>query len=365
MRLFQLITFGRPYLAYFRARMPSSKAANYSEGLAALLNDRYSTSHILLPVLEGAETARFVVADDESLQRTWAHERGIAQNTSLESIVLSQIEEHRSDVLYNLTPVLFDSKFLRRLPGCVRKTVCWRAAPSGGADYTGFDLRLSNFKLALDEWQRQGYRAAWFEPSHDPVASQYAEGQRRDIDIAFVGSYGRLHANRNILLQRIAEMASRYQVRFHFAMGRSARLVNSIPFARYLFPQMALTRALRTVSQEAVYGRAMYELFGSTKIVINAAIDMAERFRGNMRCWEAMGCGSVMLSDEGVYPQGMNPGLDFEIYRDADDAILKIERILADYDTWRPMASRAVATMETTYSKQKQWAAFVKLVGQI
>ena len=365
MRVFQLITFGRPYLDYFDARrMTPHEDASHAERLAALLDDRYGNSHILQPVLERAGDARFVVADDEPLQRAWAREHGLPRDATLEAIVLAQIEEHRADVLYNLTPMLYDSRFLEHLPSCVRATVCWRAAPSGGSDFGGFDLRLSNFKPLLDEWQREGRHAAWFEPSHDPVAAEYAAAAR-DIDIAFVGSFSRLHAARNVLLQRIAGLAARYRVRFHLAIGRSARWVNALPPMRALFPRLSMPAALRRVSAGVVYGRAMYQLFGSARIVVNAAIDMANEFRGNMRCWEAMGCGALMLSDEGVYPPGMRAGRDFETYRDNDDALAKIERILADYDAWRPMAARGLTTMETTYSKAAQWAAFVRLIDKI
>ena len=364
MRLFQLFTFGRPYLHYFDARTTVPRDASHADRLAALLDDRYGNAHILQPVLDRAENACLVVADDERLQRAWADEHGMKRGASLESIVLAQIEEHRAEVLYNLTPVLFDSTFVKRLPSCVRATVCWRAAPSGIADFSRFDLRLSNFESGLAEWRREGYQAAWFDPSHDPISADYARGPR-EIEVAFVGSFGRLHGQRNTLLNRIAQLAPRYGIQMHLAMARSARLVNWLPLARFGFPQMALLPALRRVSRGEIYGRAMYRLFGNAKIVVNAAINMAEQFRGNMRCWEAMGCGALMLSDEGVYPPGMRAGRDFETYRDHDDAVAKIERILADYDAWRPMAARGLATMETTYSKAAQWATFVELVDKI
>src|SRR5258708_36033204 len=39
--------------------------------------------------------------------------------------------------------------------------------------------------------------------------------------------------------------------------------------------------------------------------IFNGAIDMAEEDRGNLRCFEAMGCGALMISDRGRYPKGM------------------------------------------------------------
>jgi hypothetical protein len=50
---------------------------------------------------------------------------------------------------FNLDPVRFLSTFVRRLPGCVRTTLCWRAASSGRSDLAAYgavlDIFPSNF----------------------------------------------------------------------------------------------------------------------------------------------------------------------------------------------------------------------------
>jgi hypothetical protein len=366
MRLFELITFGQAYLRHFdRNVAPKAAGSSYAALLAALLDDRHGNAHVLEPILAGAESARLVVADSSTLQDAWRAENGVPRDFDAADVVLAQIEEHRSEIFYNISPLLYDTRFVRRLPGCVKHTICWRAAPIGHADLSGYELSVGNFQSMIDEWTRLGRKAAWFEPAHDPVAAEIARGRARDIDVAFVGTYSWLHGRRNLLLQRIAELAPALRVRFHFSLGRSARVANALGPARALFPKLALPDSLRRVSHAPVYGRGMYELFGRSRIVINAAIDMASEFRGNMRCWEAMGCGALMLSDNGIYPPGMTPGADFATYDGIDDAVANIERIVADYDRWRPTAAHGLATMEQTYSKEAQWATFVKLVEQL
>ena len=66
--------------------------------------------------------------------------------------------------------------------------------------------------------------------------------------------------------------------------------------------------AIAEIAKPPVFGRQLYELIGSSKIVLNGAIDMAGTDRGNMRCFEAMGCGALLVSDAGGYPDGMQPG---------------------------------------------------------
>ena len=365
MRLFELITFGRPYLEHFASAGGRAGMTGHSELKQALLHDRYGNSHLLEPIDRGDPQAFLSIADDEPSQRAWARENGLPANASEEDLVLAQIEAHRSEVFYNISPIVFDSKFLRRLPGSVKRTICWRAAPIGSADLSLYDRCVCNFDGLLRQWAAMGLKTAWFEPAHDPVASEYGRRQDRPIDVAFVGGYSRHHTKRNLLLKRVAELGDRYRIRLHFSQGRAARIVNSAWPLRVLMPRLALDGAIRRVAGTPLYGRAMYDLFGSARVVINAAIDMANEFRGNMRCWEALGCGAVMVSDAGVYPPGMQAGRDFLAYRDGDEALAQIEQVLADYDRWRHVAAQGLQTIETTYSKSAQWAAFVKLVDAI
>src|SRR5207245_816326 len=64
--------------------------------------------------------------------------------------------------------------------------------------------------------------------------------------------------------------------------------------------------AVREVATDPIFGRDYYEVLSSAKIVLNGSIDMPSSDRGNMRCFEALGSGSLLLSDHGNYPQGMN-----------------------------------------------------------
>lgn len=365
MQLFELITYGRPYFDYFSTISTRHASDTHQRLKSILLDDRYSNAHLLEPIDLGSDDAFLSVADDQLSQRAWAREKGLGPRCSDEDIVLAQIEEHRTEVLYNISPILYDSRFVRRLPGSVKRSLCWRGAPIGRADLSQYDRCVCNFQGLLDQWSQQGIKTAWFEPAHDPVASGYGRNADRQVDVAFVGGYSRHHKRRNLLLRRIAELGHDHDIRFHFSLGLAARFVNSVWPMHWLFPGLVLEGSLRDAARQAIYGRGMYELFGNSRIVINAAIDMASEFRGNMRCWEALGCGAVMLSDEGVYPPSLQAGRDFETYRDADDAVMKIKRILADYESWRPMAKQGLETVETSFTKAAQWVAFVKLVDSI
>src|SRR5258708_7244587 len=96
--------------------------------------------------------------------------------------------------------------------------------------------------------------------------------------------------------------------------------------------------------------------------IFNGAIDMAEEDRGNLRCFEAMGCGALMISDRGRYPKGMEDGVTMVTYGEARDAVAAIEAGLNAPARMREIAAKGLELMQIEYSKEHQWAQFARLI---
>ena len=60
-------------------------------------------------------------------------------------ILKAQIEEHRTDVFYNMDTTGWGSDLLRNLPGCVKRVIAWHASPFRGVDFTDYHLVVCNF----------------------------------------------------------------------------------------------------------------------------------------------------------------------------------------------------------------------------
>ena len=134
MRLFQNSGLYPAYMT--RLNGLAAGANTFAQRRQTFLADRFGASHFLKPVLDSEPEAFFTNGDDVTLQRLWAREHGLPNKASLEDILLAQIEEHRTEVLYNIDPTRYSSTFMNRLPGSVRRKIAWRAAPSPGADFT-------------------------------------------------------------------------------------------------------------------------------------------------------------------------------------------------------------------------------------
>jgi hypothetical protein len=164
---------------------------------------------------------------------------------------------------------------------------------------------VCNFPSILATLEGQGCRTAYFFPAYDPELGPFADRQNRPVDVLFVGGYTRHHRQRAAVLEAVAKLGDEYNIVYHLDRSRLCRLAESwlgqlLPLASHRRPS-----AIRAIAKEPRFGRDYYELLSAAKIVLNGAIDMAGADRGNMRCFEALGAGSLLLSDEGSDPDGM------------------------------------------------------------
>jgi hypothetical protein len=361
MRLFQNAGVYPVYLTKFGAK--NRDLLSFLQRRQAYLDDRFGASHLLSPVLDGNEAAFFTNGDDSVLQEMWALENGLGKGRPLDEILLAQIEAHRTEVFYNLDPMRYGSEFVRRLPGCVRKTVCWRAAPSPGADFSAYDRVVCNFPSIIESWRRLGWHVGYLTPAHDPAMDIYAGNAERPLDVLFIGGYSRHHSRRARVLEAVAQLAARYQVSYCLDESRVTRLADTplglLPgLSRYRRPS-----SIRRVSTAPVFGRELYRLMSRAKIVLNGAIDMAGEDRGNMRCFEALGCGALMVSDHGRYPDGFVDGGTMLTYRGAGEVAALTAQILENWGRGSDIAGNGREMVRSRYSKAAQWEMFIDLVG--
>ncbi|MDT8759724.1 glycosyltransferase [Sphingomonas psychrotolerans] len=361
MRLFQnsgVYRSYRPRLARLTADCRSFDAAR-----KAFLDDRFGAAHFLAPVLEGRSDAFLANGDDAFSQQLWASEQGLPADTSLEDILLAQIEHHKTEVFYNLDPVRYGDAFLKRLPGSVKRSIAWRAAPSGGADFLAYDAIVNNFPSLLEGYRAQGARAEYLFPAHDPEMDAYAGQTERPTDVLFVGSYSRHHRARAEMLEAIAGLRRNLRVVMHLDVSRYTRLAET-PLG-WVGPLRKDRRArdIRAVAQPPVFGRDLLAAIGRAKIVVNGAIDMAGSDRGNMRIWEALGCGAALISDAGTYPPHISAGKSFMSYDSPQQVPQLILDLIRHVDARSELARSGHEMIRTAYSKKVQWERFVEIAG--
>ncbi|WP_213770035.1 glycosyltransferase [Bradyrhizobium sp. dw_78] len=363
MRLFQ----NARYYPSLRSRIRelTRHSPTFAGQIDAFLNFRYSAAHILLPIDQRADWAFFTNGDDEHVQRLWAREHGLSSRASLSDILKAQIEEHRTDVFYNHDATGWDEDFVKSLPGCVKASICWHAASFRGVPFSSYDLVVCNFPSILATIGKLGGRTDYFFPAYDPEFTPYAARQDRPVDVVFVGGYSRHHRRRAEILEAVAQLAGEYNVIYHLDRSRLCRLAESplgrlLPLAKHRRPP-----AIRAISREPKFGRDYYEVLSTAKIVLNGAIDMSGEDRGNMRCFEALGSQSLLLSDQGNYPDGMRDGETLVAYDSPEQAVRQIRTMIEDSEKRLALARAGHEMVSTRYSKEVQWKRFEQLVASI
>lgn len=361
MRLLQNLGIYDAYLE--RLNNLTDSQDGYDKRISAIIEDRYAASHILKPVLDGDLNAMLTLGLDRASQISWAKKQGSSERR-LDKILLAQIENHKADVFYNLDPVSFDDSFVSKLPGCVKKVIGWRASPSLNTNFFLYDKIISNFSGILNRYSELGIRTAYFSPAHDPEMDSYIGNGNRDIDVIFIGSYSPHHRARNKLLEVVAQYSKSLNIEIFLNRSRITKLANHFLIPDILLKKNKIPTQIKNIAKAPIFGRQIYEMIGRSKVVFNAGIDMSKAERGNMRCFEAMGCGALLLTDRGIYPRGMEDGYSCKLYEDVESLRIFLNELKAgEWEKYRDIATRGNRMIKKIYSKEIQSKNFMKLLN--
>jgi hypothetical protein len=192
---------------------------------------------------------------------------------------------------------------------------------------------------------------------------RYAANTERPIDVLFVGGYSRHHRRRAEVLEAVAAQGCESNIVFHLDRSRLTRLAES-PLGRLLpLKKHRRPAEICAVTADPVFGLDLYEAISRAKIVLNGAVDMAGDDRGNMRCFEAMGCGALMVSDAGNYPSGMVDEETMLTYTGVGDVVSVVTNSLASPVKLTERAQQGYAMISSRYNKSNQWDTFQKIVA--
>jgi Glycosyl transferases group 1 len=361
MKLFQCTTLYSSYLRQLDRL--AADCQSFAERQQVFRKDRHGAPHFLKPILDGAPQAFQANMNDLIHQQMWAVENGLPASTAPETILLAQIEHHRTEVFYSMDPVALPSAFVNKLPGCVKRTIAWRGAPTKGADFTAYNLVLSNFPSMLETYRQSGNRVALFGPAHDPVMDEYAKNSQRSTDLLFIGSFTRNHKVRAELLKTMARQSGEFTIKLHLESSRLTKWVDKSPLRWVPWQPYTTPAAVRDIAEGPIFGLDAYKALGNAKVVLNCSIDTAGEYRGNIRCFESMGCGCVMLSDEGQYPDGMRAGDNFITYRDPMDAVVRLRQLINEPELIQKIGTQANQDVARRYSKERQFQDFSELAA--
>lgn len=371
MKVYQCIHAYPPHIPQFEERYGVTDEMDFETLRRLVIRDGYASAYILAPALEGRpEEVFFTLWDYDRLQRLWAREHGL-RTQDRDAIKLAQIEEYKPDVFYNMS-AFCDDGFIRKLGRSHMKRVYWNGIiKNKPRTFPEYDGQLSLHKPYVEYWKRKGLAACELQPGI-PAAWAGLSGDDRKLDVLFYGQYTKsFFGARNKLIEQLLhykEQTGR-DIRCHLQCDTRRPTIfriQGLPWTRIRLPgSTTLSRVIREQALPPLYGGALYSAIGGAKIVVNAYTDDNRDFKSNMRLFEAIGLGAFLISEEGRYPDGFAPGVDFLTYKGAGELFSQIERALDQWPAYAEIARQTQKKITELYSKERQWQDFQNFVASL
>jgi hypothetical protein len=373
MKVFQIAHSFAPFNDYLENKYSVSvNNYSFSDLKKIIIDECYNTVHLLLPMYDSSEVnGFFTLWNYAPMQIAWAKENGSSE-TNIKEILFAQIEHYKPDVFYNLSPILFSSQEIDKINCKIIKLSWFASAEVNGIDFSKYHARLTNLPSDFDINGKKGFKSIPFQLSVPQIPQSYYLTSNSLFDVVFFGQYQQSYfSKRNKLVKKLIEIGESNNLNLSIALMSTKEFKYIFPFKlpmalhhkfKYqVFPEKLVTRN----STSPLFGLEIYKQMINSKIVFNCHGDNADQYRVNMRIFETLGCGAHMLSDEGVYPKGLNAGEHFSVYKDESDLEKMILSLLDDGEKRKRIANDGNKALRDIYSKEKQWQFFQEIVGQV
>lgn len=337
MRLLLLWTYYDAYLEHFYRRFPALGRASYEQQLKAILDDCFGWPPAVARRLaeQGHET-RVVIANAEPLQRAWARENGCEFHPSRwrHEIARLQVQRFSPSVLWLGSSPEYLGDFLDGPTRLAPRTFAWIAAPLPA----GFRLRHLDGILTSHDTLRQRFAEAGVDaqvvlPCFEPRILDALGEVERDVALSFTGSLSWAHATRVEFMSRLAAQSP-----LQLWVARPRLLSRGWLEPGYLRLWLR-GRKLAARSRPPVFGMEMYRVLARSQATVNVHIGIAGGLAGNMRMFEATGCGAALFTEDMPNLSDLfEPETEVVPYRSAEDLVGRVRELLGQPERLRAIA---------------------------
>lgn len=297
-----------PYLDHYTCLRDNSTefCASYTRGFRML----------------GHETA-FVSANDSVLQNKWISENNINDPSN---VLFHQVNAFRPDILWIDNAGLVDKNWIKEIRAksdFLRLVVGYHCSPYNQKiidTLNSTDITLTCTPGLKEEFINHGIKTHLTYHAFDNTVPVTSQLHQPDEQLVFSGSLitgSRFHNERirfikflldnDIDISLYVNLESRKRIILKHLIYNSRRCLNTAGLKKIInmFPLFEhgiakpeiYSKRLLARSKGPVYGQEMYDLFRKSKIILNMHVGVAGNSAGNMRMFEATGCGSCLLTD--------------------------------------------------------------------
>ena len=345
MRFLHVSTDYRDFLASLYAQYPGLGMRPYEEQARVRAESLFSLADFYSSNLRKlGHEAWDVDVNNEFMQKAWGRQQGLKLNGHgrwefrlrrgivpwvsrvndawFYDILRAQIKFYKPDVLISQW-IYLDPAFLREMKPHVRLLVGSHASPLRGEwDLSAYDLILSVVDNFVDYFRSHGVKSELLRFGFEPAVLARFNGSPRSIPVSFVGNLFRDHHSRRVWLDRVCQ-----EVPVQVWAPSVSEMPDTSPVGR--------------CHRGPAWGVKMFEIMHTSRMTLNHHIDVAEGYAGNVRLFEATGCGSLLITDwKKNLHEIFEPGKEVVAYRTNDECVEMIQYYL-EHDAEREAISRA------------------------
>lgn len=297
--------------------------------------------------------AHSIITNDVKLQNKWLDSKG-KKDVSPAEILLDQIKYYKPDVLF-IENISFTDKGLidkiREEVNSIRLIAGYHCSPYNSELLSRFrklDFMVTCTPGLLNELEREGVKSHLvYHGFDDQVLSYLKDFNDKKHNLVFSGSltagkgfhddrisFIEEMIKRGVDIELFANLEDKLKVRTKqaaFQLSRTlgdkwfrifTKLIPAFEYAASSVPYYSSDLLRR--KNEPVYGLDMYNLFASSKIILNFHVGAAGNYAGNMRMFEVTGVGSCLLTDNKVnIPDLFSPDSEVVTFKCPEECIEK------------------------------------------
>ena len=351
MKIYQSIHKYGPHIPAFELRHGITDATeiSFSALQKLVIDDGYASVYRLEPSAEDVNSeVFFTIWNYERLQLIWAKENGIDDSSSMNEIRVAQAKWFNPDVVYDFSG-RYRPNFISELKeeGVKATTALWNGVIEQNEKpkpVPGYDFYVSLHRPYVRYWQQMGLESFELQPSISSEWLNLAQGTNRTVDILMYGqSLNEYFTERNAIVRAVLNLKEKYQVSAKLQIDEDSKAV----FGEQL-----------NDIDPPVYSHELYDSIRNSKIVINKCTDNNLSYKSNMRVFEAIGNGALLLAEKGGYPEGLSAGKDYLPYASLPELLDLIDMVLDDWEKWSIFATAASIRLLERFSKERQWNLF-------
>ncbi len=318
MKIFLLADYYPSYLKAFYASRKMD-GLSYTQHRSILLNDYFGSfcsyhNHFK----RIGHDVELVIGNDALLQAKWLAEHRIeSAGLSKYDVVLRQIEGYKPDIFFMGSMFDYYGRFLEKVSDITPNIFVWISCPySHTLDLSRVRCVISSNDIFVQRFRSRGLNAELLRVAFDSEIVPLLDHDKT-IDVSFIGALSKkTHRTRVEGLEFI--LNSKITVKT-FGYGLKRQI---FPFKKSILGE--------SYGGER-WGIEMYRTLGRSKISLNSHIDVAEGIAGNMRLFEATGCGTLLMTENTVnLGQLFHAGTEVIAYDSVGDLADKIRYYLQD-----------------------------------